>query len=273
MATEGQFDFSNVEPAKIDNEEHLDEHTQKPDSNTSDTKLNQDDVHANNQDSERYANLQSAYTKVTQENSELSAKFEELQRQMAQLQAGQSQQAIPQAQFANTPDAMEVIAKDYTQLQPLTSNVRKLQDELEAQKTVIEEQRETMLEGQRKANQSTHEQKIMAVHPDVYEVAKTMEFNGWLVNQPSYMQRLMRDGTAEDVIALFSAFKQSGTTLNEATQAGSPNTKSGGPKLNTNNEQPVFRSSQVSAMNDAEFVKNEAAIDKAILEGRYIQDS
>ena len=62
--------------------------------------------------------------------------------------------------------------------------------------------------------QEVHMQKIYAAHPDANEIYRSTEFGRWLIRTPKF-KHVPTDGTTQEVIDMFSAFKRRSKVENQ----------------------------------------------------------
>lgn len=296
MSTEQKFNPGDVEPAKVnfidDNINVQDEHlAQSTPAKVEDTPVTpvapvaqapdtSQPVHAEPQDSdERYRNLQAAYTKVSQENSELRNRLDRLEAGQAQP-TPQQQFIQPQVPTPAEPDELDTVAKEFPELEPIASRMKELQQKMNEQSSNIEQQRESLDSTVRQTAQEKQDTAILTAHSDAIQINQSVDFQGWLARQPSYMQPWMRTGTAEQVIDLLSAYKRAAGNqqqqqppaqdpLDEARIAGAPGDASA-PIINNGDSgnKKRWTKAEIDSMSYAEFEIHEAELDLAAREGR-----
>ena len=155
-----------------------------------------------------------------------------------------------------------------------------MQARMDAQEATQTEQAKSMDKTAQETAQDAQNRVIVKAHNDAYQIAASVDFQGWLARQPSYMQPWMQKGSAEQVIDLLSAYKVAANQktqqqtppdpLDEARKAGAPD-NSGAPILNTNDSNKrTWTNAEIKALPDAEYVKLEAELDLAAREGRII---
>jgi len=264
--SETQFDIPDVEPAKVNfieneqesTEEQLPESTLPEDSGTEQPKK---EVQAD-ANSEDYKNLQSAFTKVTQDNRELQNRLANLESRINTRQ--NSFEAPQQPQQVDTLDAVD---KEFEELKPVNARIRQLEQLVQKQQQEINSNRNEFNSNSQMTAQQIHEQKILSVHPDAFNVASSVEFTGWLSRQPSYMQTLLQNGSADDIVSLLNTYKSSAKKVDAARRVASPNAGTSAIQTIDSNK-PSFTGAEIAAMSDAEFIRREPEIQQAQMEGR-----
>lgn len=286
MTTETSFNPGDVEPAKVNlieepnvQDEHLDESTPALGTDTQPGQAapepNQP-VHAEPKDSdERYRNLQAAYTKVTQENGELRNRLDQIETRLAQP-TPQQQFVQPAPATPAAPDPLDTVTDEFPELEPIASRMKNMQTRMDAQEATQTAQQKSMDTSDQQTAQAAHEQRILNNHADAFRLMNSVDFQGWLARQPSYMQRLMQKGNSREISDLFTAYKattgntQEQQKLDEARIAGAPEL-SGAPILNTNDSNKrMWTNAEIGALTDAEYIKLEVELDLAAREGRII---
>jgi len=131
---------------------------------------------------------------------------------------------------------------------------------------------QTKIEQDQQAAQQAHMNAILSVHPDALSVAQSGGFQTWLGNQHPRLQQVLDNGTASEVIELISAYKAQPSQqpqqskLEKAREIATPNTRS----QTSPNAKRTYTRAEISAMPMNEFLKLEADIDAAYVEGRVI---
>lgn len=285
MSTENSFNLGNIEPAKVnfidsdnnDQEEHLDGKStpaKVEDTHAAQQAPDTAPVHAQAQDSdERYRNLQAAYTKTTQENSELRNRLEQLEMRLAQP-TPQNQFAQPAPAIPAQPDELDSVADEFPELKPIASRMKKMQHDMESQKSDLEKQQEEARVNAEISAENDRMNTILSRHSDAIPLTNSVDFQGWLARQPTYMQRLIPNGPALEIIDVITSYKssagqqQQGNQLNEARKAGAPNNSAAPIVNNGNSEKQTWTHAQIEAMSYAEYEALEAELDLAAREGR-----
>lgn len=299
MTTETSFNPGDVEPAKVGfiqekhvQEEQLDDSTpatvpDKPEQNqvapvapqTPDTTP----VQALPQDSEVYKNLQAAFTKTSQVNSNLRGRLEQMEARLASLSTTQQPAATaPQANLGE----IDKVAEEFEELKPIADEMKRMRGELNSQKTAIDTQATNTVKTEKQRNQDEHERNVMLVHPDAKNIMGTVDFQGWLQRQPSYMQGLLNPGpsggSTAEIIDLFTAYKKAATpsqqppqltpeqqALEAARLAGAPVQKGPAPTLNTtDSNKRIYTNDEIGKMSFKEYAALSDDIDLAMAEGR-----
>ena len=297
MTTEHSFNPGDIEPAKVGliqeqanvQDEQLDESTpatvsDKPNEQDANLTPVTQPVQALPQESDVYKNLQAAFTRTSQENSELRARLEQMDARLANLSTTQ-QHAAPAESQANFDD-LDKSAGEFEELSPMTEHIKRMQGQIDSQKTAIDNQTATNVKSEQERNQERHEQIIITAHPDAQNIMATIDFQGWLQRQPSYMQGLLQTGSTTQIIDLFTAYKSAAgkqqspvveltpeeKQLEAARLAGAPVQKEPAPILTTDStNQRIYTAKEIDDMDFKTYAALADDIDKAAAEGRVIQ--
>ena len=121
---------------------------------------------------------------------------------------------------------------------------------------------------------------IRDAHKDVDELPKDLEYGEWYNNQPEDVQKLCTSSDARAVVKGLNLFRadipknpppksRNDTTkqskLDAARNADTPTVK--GVTESPNTTKRTFTNEQIAKMSPAEYAKNEAAIDEALMRG------
>lgn len=221
-------------------------------------------------DSKLYKDLQAGFTRVSQENSELRNQLSIMHERLNNISAPVQQNAPASAQQSQ-PDSLDAVDSEYPELKPVNQRVRELEAQLKRQNEQLQNYQRDYTEDRQLTAQQLHDNKILASHPDAFDLANTAEFTGWLHRQPVYVQNLITTGNADEIISLVSTYKATVATkpnkTEEARRVSAPNTGSA-PIKTIDANKPTFTGQQIADMSDAEFIRREAEIQEAQMEGR-----
>lgn len=217
----------------------------------------------------RYKNLQAKMTKATQENSELRKHLESLQEQINQLQAKPD----------TTDDEIDTVNSDYPEIVgPLVKKNKALETKiakLEEMLTNVSKKSESFAQTQSEIEAERWNSRVKSVHPDLDEILSPGHYEdlkGWVESQAPVIQQGFHSGNPDDAITVLNLYKQSKgikTTekpdrLAAAKAAATPNL----PKSNTKpSSKQTFTREQIAKMSMEEFMKHEAEIDQATVNG------
>jgi len=223
----------------------------------------------------RIKDAQRRMTKATQETASLRRENDTLRQRVTDL-AGEVATLKTQVMAPAATDAdLARLTEEYPDLaKPLLGQIHRLQSELEGFKSQANEMRNhSQVDAQERAKLE-HQNAILAVHPDAFEVAQTESFREWLDAQPSYMRQVVEKGSSEDVVDLLNSYKDTlvkpkpvTQTLEQAREIAEPKTRSTKPKPEGRKN---WSRAEIDAMSPTEYLKHELEIDQALKEGRVI---
>lgn len=223
----------------------------------------------------RIKDAQRRMTKATQETASLRRENDTLRQRVTDL-AGEVATLKTQVMAPAATDAdLARLTEEYPDLaKPLLGQIHRLQSELEGFKSEANEMRNhSQVDAQERARLE-HQNAILAVHPDAFEVAQTESFREWLDAQPSYMRQVVEKGSSEDVVDLLNSYKDTlvkpkpvTQTLEQAREIAEPKTRSTKPKPEGRKN---WSRAEIDAMSPTEYLKHEPEIDQALKEGRVI---
>lgn len=220
---------------------------------------------------ERYRNAQSRMTRATQEAAELRRTQQAQASELAQLRAElAASRAAPPRQADTAPVAgsnLDSVLADYPDFNPVVTQMKE-------QERQLRELREANAKAAEASSREAHTRAVTAVHPDAFSIAATDQFSGWVDRQPPAIQQIISNGTASDVNWVLTQYKTAaGVTktqsrddkLAAAKLAASPNL----PRVASNPAQGprTFTRAQIAKMTDAQYAKNEPAIEAALVAG------
>mgnify|MGYP003324971746 CR=1 FL=1 len=223
----------------------------------------------------RIKDAQRRMTKATQEAASLRRENDTLRQRVTDL-AGEVATLKAQVTAPTTTDAdLARLTEEYPDLaKPLIGQIHRLQSELEGFKSqTVEMRNHSQVDAQQRAKLE-HQNAILAVHPDAFEIAGTESFREWLDAQPSYIRQVVEKGSSEDVVDLLHSYKDTlvkpepvKQTLEQARKIAEPKTRSTKPKPEGRKN---WSRAEIDAMSPSEYLKYEADIDLALREGRVI---
>lgn len=221
----------------------------------------------------RIKDAQRRMTKATQEAAALRRENDTLRQRATDL-AGKVATLEAQVVAPTTTDAdLARLTEEYPDLaKPLIGQIHRLQSELEGFKSETTEMRNhSEVDAQERARLE-HQNAILAVHPDAYELASTEPFREWLDAQPSYIRQVVEKGSSEDVVDLLHSYKDTlvtrkpvKQTLEAAREIAEPKTRSTKPKPEG---RKTWSRAEIDAMSPSEYLAIEKELDSALLEGR-----
>ena len=277
--SEKEFNLGEVDPAKVDFIGDDNPGSEQPgESGSSDSSVEQStgeqqSVAADTVDSEQYKNLQAAFTRASQENAELRNKIAEIEQRLAAQPTPQNSFNVAPQQ-STEPDELDALVEDYTEMKPVASRVKKLEAHIRKLENELGSSRKEFSQTQQQTAAELHWNKILTAHPDARSIATSADFMGWVARQPAYVQAVIegRDpvvGSAENVIDVINQYKASTNKVEQARNLAAPRVGTAAIKT-TDSNKPTFTGAQIAAMSDEEFIRREAEIQQAQMEGRVL---
>lgn len=222
----------------------------------------------------RIKDAQRRMTKATQEAAALRRENESLRQTVTDLKGELAKlSAVSKAPEATANDLAR-LQEEYPDLaKPLIAEIQNLRAEQASARAQQDELRKQQQTDAQQRSALEHQEAILAVHADAFQLAEQVVFQEWLADQPSYKRTVVEAGTAEDVIDLLNEFKSTlatpkpQPTLEQAREIAEPKTRS--TKAKPQGKKNWTRA-EINAMSPAEYLKHEADIDRALAEGRVI---
>lgn len=222
----------------------------------------------------RIKDAQRRMTKATQEASQLRKENEYLRTEVTNLKGEVAKlQAVSKAPEATDADLAR-LQEEYPDLaKPLIAEIHKLRADQEGSRAQQEELRRQAQADSQQRSALEHQEAILSVHPDAFDLAGRNDFQEWLADQPSYKRHVVEAGSAEDVIDLLNEYKSSlaptssQPTLEQAKEIAEPKTRSTKAKPQG---KKTWTRQEINSMSPAEYLKHEVEIDRALAEGRVI---
>ena len=157
--------------------------------------------------------------RLKKREEELKAKELELMQLQQQAQSGEQRQEPTVETDEEDPDwqaMVDDLGEDLAlrvrnQSQKVTQKA--LQAEIDKVRRELSEQITPLTQRQEQERAERHYQTIKQSHPDAIDLVKSGEVQQWVEEQPRYLQpayqRVMEEGSAEDVVEMLDTFKQS----------------------------------------------------------------
>lgn len=227
-------------------------------------------VEAEPQDSEE-ASFKKRYGDLRRHSQQL---MQQKDQELAQLKQQLETAAKGQIRFPKTDEEIEQWSKKYPDVAKIVDTIaRKRANEAleEGEKRLGHlKQLETKL------TRKEAEQKLMQLHPDFGEIRQDPAFHDWVALQPAYIQdALYKNNTdahaAARAIDLYKADKGKRKSSNPKSAAQSVGRTSAATPAPTGGK-AKFSESQVAAMSDRDYEKNEDAILEAMRTGAFVYD-
>ena len=241
---------------------------------------------------ERIRNAQARMTRATTEAANHRRALTDAQLRSQQLEDEVERlQTELQAASAASPEkpdttqsgmaTLETLQEDYPQIiGPLIATLKNMQAKVDKIEGTVTTRNDTDKVERAKAATEKHFNAIRNAHSDFDQVVNSDEFNGWVSRQPRITSIILygdgvqgsgyrNGGNAAEVIEVFDTYKKdigSARRTDEARDVAAPTLRKTTRTQPTG--RPTFTRAQIDAMSQAEFAKNEAAIDAAMAEGR-----
>jgi len=169
---------------------------------------------------ERFDQVYSQWRAEQEVSRRLMAENEQLRAQRQQEEAdGDAESDDGEEEDDEEMDKLKQQLEDFPEvLAYVNKNSDKQQQriaQLEAQLSALTNQIAPIQQSEQDRIRNDHFNKIHREHPDAQDIVKSREFAAWRDKQPDFLRRtydaVLQSGTADEVIGLFSAFKdQSG---------------------------------------------------------------
>ena len=256
-----------------DSSEVLDTSEEKPK-----TEENTDDTSAETEGEElvgfekRYKDLQSYNAKQTQEHMNRIAALEK----QVSTSSKDVQDAAP-----TTPEAVAKWQKENPEAYDLITNIADIQSRKE---TIKMESKLSKIND--KLETATRDKAMAAVkdaHRDFDAITADDQFHIWLGGQPKSIQGMIYENaeSAEDAIYVIDMYKEAYNLTKEAkNRAAKETAKIAAQEVNVKkqtdpegNPEKTWKLSDINSMNSRDFEKHEDEIDKAVAEGRIVDDT
>ena len=158
-----------------------------------------------------------------------------------------------------------------------------MQGQLNAQQEAMRTQQQNYDNNTQQSAEQVRIDTITRIHSDAINLTNSVDFLGWLSRQPAYMQSLMPNGPAKEIVDLISAYKNSKNVngdippaaldqqqqnLETARLASVPDITSPAPKLTPNPSKRIYSNAEIGAMSYQEYAALAEDIDLAIKEDR-----
>ena len=226
-------------------------------------------VRAMNEAQRELAEMRKQYTDTDRTVAELKKQIEELQS------SKEEKPDTSELSLDEIDDYQAEIAKPLLKIiDDLKTQLAEIKGEVGNVKTVADRyQQNEAVTAQERWRQSVKER-----HEDIEELEKSEDFWKWANTQPPVIQYALQQGTPADAIAALDLYRMqhpkeqvqkeqvqvdTEDKLAKAKAISTPNVKSGVKP----NKKQTFTMAQIEKMSRDEFLKNEAAIDEALLKG------
>jgi len=184
----------------------------------------------------------------------------------------------PKYKAPKSPEEIAAFKKEYPDVYGVVESVSHLQasKELEDLKGEIN----TLRQVNHSISKEKAEARLARMHPDFEEIRESDDFHDWANNQPEAIKKWVYGNNADAELAsrAIDLFKQdTGKSKSKSTVSGDTVPASEMIKVTNSKDigygtRKIFTRSQIAAMSQSEFDKNERAIEEAQREGRIVND-
>ena len=184
----------------------------------------------------------------------------------------------PKYKAPKSSDELAAFKKEYPDVYGVVESVSHLQATKEVEDLKGE------LNSLKKLNMTISKEKAEArlsrLHPDFEQIRESDEFHSWAESQPEDIKKWIYGNSADAELAsrAIDLFKQdTGKSKNKSEVSGDTVPASEMIKVKNSKEigygtRKIWTRSQIAAMSQSEFAKNEKAIEEAAREGRVVND-
>ena len=184
----------------------------------------------------------------------------------------------PKYKAPKSPEEIAAFKKEYPDVYGVVESVSHLQasKELEDLKGEIN----TLRQVNQSISKEKAEARLARMHPDFEEIRESDDFHDWANNQPEAIKKWVYGNNADAELAsrAIDLFKQdTGKSKSKSTVSGDTVPASEMIKVSNSKDigygtKKIFTRSQIAAMSQSEFDRNEKAIEDAQREGRIVND-
>ena len=193
-------------------------------------------------------------------------------QEVAQMKAQLETAAKGQIRFPKTDEEIDQWSKKYPDVAKIVDTIaRKRAGEALAEG---EKRMAGLRQLETKLTRKEAEQQLVQLHPDFNQIRQDPSFHEWVAMQPKYIQdALYKNNTnaneAARAIDLYKADTGKRKTRSKSAAQAVGRTSSSAPSTQ---QRGTFSESQIEAMTDSEFSKNEEAIKEAVRNGSFTYD-
>ncbi len=220
----------------------------------------------------RYGDLRTRYNQKIDEHKEaIEASKEEMEK------------ARPEYVLPKTDEEIAAFAKEYPDLYLIVETVARKQAREED--AGINDRVEKLTKREYKADKTEAQRVLKRIHPDIDEIRDDQKFHDWAELQSTEINNWLYENETNGELAaravdLYKLDLGIGQKQIEEKPSGPDNkalaaqavTKTKGKTVSTE-EESVWSNSEVAKLDSKEFIKHEAAIDKAVADGTFDYDS
>ena len=184
----------------------------------------------------------------------------------------------PKYKAPKSAEEIEAFKKEYPDVYGVVETVAHLRSSKETED--LKQEIKSLKELNQSANKEKAEARLARMHPDFEEIRESDEFHNWANNQPEAIKKWVYGNNADAELAsrAIDLFKQdTGKSKSKSTLSGDTVPASEMVRVSNSKDigygtKKIFTRSQIAAMSQSEFDKNEKAIEDAQREGRIVND-
>lgn len=244
--------FKKAKPAKKEaEEEESEEESESSEENEEDTEPDTDEEESafdteglDEKNAKRVKDAQRAFHKKAGEVKRMKQWAQQVEQEnkalLDRLERGKSTTNVPKPKVSLTDERVSELKEEYPDLADFFQSVQDAQIE-------NAQLRETVTTGLQRVETKSSEQTFMtaikSIHSDADVIRESDEWSGWLDEQPTYIQRAIRDGaTAREVADIITTFKddtgwEGGAPERESTPDSSESGAKPAPSKSSKKEQ------------------------------------
>ena len=184
----------------------------------------------------------------------------------------------PKYKAPKSPEEIAAFKKEYPDVYGVVESVSHLQASKELDN--LKEELNTLRQVNQSISKEKAEARLARMHPDFEEIRESDDFHDWANNQPEAIKKWVYGNNADAELAsrAIDLFKQdTGKSKSKSTLSGDTVPASEMVRVSNSKDigygtKKIFTRSQIAAMSQSEFDKNEKAITDAMSEGRVVND-
>ena len=184
----------------------------------------------------------------------------------------------PKYKSPKSPEELAAFKKEYPDVYGVVESVSHLQASKETED--LKEEIKSLKKTNETISRKEAETRLSRLHPDFTEIRESDDFHGWAESQPEQIKGWIYGNNADATLAsrAIDLFKQdTGKSKQKSEVSGDLVPASEMVKVTNTKDigygtKKIWTRSQIAAMSQSEFDKNENAIEEAQREGRVVND-
>ena len=183
----------------------------------------------------------------------------------------------PKYKAPKSAEEIEAFKKEYPDVYGVVETVAHLRSSKETED--LKQEIKSLKELNQTVNKEKAEARLARMHPDFEEIRESDDFHDWANNQPEAIKKWVYGNNADAELAsrAIDLFKQDTGKSKSKEVSGDLVAASEMVKVKNSKEigygtKKIWTRSQIAAMSQSEFDKNEKAITDAMSEGRVVND-